>query len=843
MPPSEQNDAAKLALSNWQSTGWPLLNQFCIDCHNADLAEGELDLSGYETLEDIDGGASSMQRVLEMIRFGAMPPDDADLPSEQERKTLVASLDATLYSVSCDLRPRPGDVTARRLNRSEYNHAIRDLFGMDLRPADAFPSDEVGAGFDNNGDVLSLSPMLVEKYLTAAEQVAQAVIVDPDTFPRLDKEIPSDQLLWHGERKIGSFFGLFLKPESFVWTTFEVPHRGQYELVVIGGASSKRGSSNQKENDKRGSENDPHVIAAVFDQTGILVGKTDLGYYGGSGGSDRGKIKLNLPPGKHRFMVQFFDPNEDNDLHVDKTHRTNFDDLPKPWVAAAMESVKSPLKPDRKFDTDDYPFMVRRIGLRGPAELPGELFPPSQKQIVRRVASRRGETWRDVEDAARECLKPLMRSAFRGPVTDEEVGPYAGLVVQACERGDSYYDGLRIGISAILVSPRFLFRVESPSDEQLANRESDDAPMKLTSHQLATRLSFFLWSSLPDHRLLSLADQNEWNEKQVVAEVRRLLADDRSQSLATEFAAQWLGLRNLTTHEADSELFTSFTPTLKQSMARETELLFDHVLRNNLPVSELITADYTFVDPALAKHYGVDYPDESGDGSDGKFRRVSLVDQPRRGVLGHASVLTLTSNPNRTSPVQRGKWILENVLGTPPPEPPVGVPELDDNKTADAGASLREQLELHRSDPSCAACHRVMDQLGFGLENFDAIGRYRTMDGGLPIDSSGELPGGRSFNGGAQLCDVLSKSETESFARTVTQRLLTFGLGRELSPSDRCTIDAIIQKTESNNFRIVDLILEVVQSPPFQYYEWNEPLQTVSTASASSAPTHAPERN
>ncbi len=842
--------AMKTAVANWTRDGWPLLKQYCLDCHNEDLAEGELDLTAYETLDGVDGGASSMQRVLEMVRFGAMPPDDADLPSDDERKSLVASLDATLYSVSCDLRPRPGDVTARRLNRSEYNHAIRDLFGMDLRPADKFPSDEVGAGFDNNGDVLSLSPMLIEKYLTAAEEVAAAVIVDPDTIPRLNKEVPTDQLHWHGDRKIGSFFGMFLNAGSVAWATYDVPYHGVYDLAISGGATEKLPSSDgQDEKAKKQDEGKP-VIAAIFDQTGTLIGKSSLTYFGGGGGSDRGRMTVTLAPGKHRFLVQFFD--DDKDLEVGKTYREEFDRLPEQWIASAERSMKSPLVPSGKFDGKKYPYLIRRLSLSGPRELPEELFPPSQERIVRRVAGRRGTGWKDVEKSARECLKPLMRSAFRGPVSDDAVGPYANLVVESCDRGESYYDGLRIAVSAVLVSPRFLFRVESPTDQQLAERKETFDPIELTPLQLASRLSFFLWSSLPDESLLSAAEKNRLNQSQVLAEIERMLSDDRSGSLATEFAAQWLGLRNLTTHEADAEMFATFTPELKHAMTRETEALFTHVLRNNLPVAELMTADYTFVNQPLAEHYGIEWPADAKDANAkdpnaknhaDEFRKVSLADHPRRGILGHASVLTLTSNPNRTSPVQRGKWILENVLGTPPPEPPVGVPGLDETKTADAGASLREQLELHRSDPSCASCHKVMDQLGFGLENFDAIGRYRTSEGNQPIDSSGELPGGRSFNGGAELCDVLSKTETESFARTVTARLLTFALGRELSPSDRCTIDAIIKKTAANDYRMVDLIVEVATSAPFRYYEWETPSQTVSTRSDTNVPTDAPEMN
>jgi hypothetical protein len=295
-----------------------------------------------------------------------------------------------------------------------------------------------------------------------------------------------------------------------------------------------------------------------------------------------------------------------------------------------------------------------------------------------------------------------------------------------------------------------------------------------------------------------------------------MIADDKADTLASEFAAQWLGLRNLRQHEVDGDRFAVFDDDLKQAMSRETEFVFMHLVRENRPIAELLTADYSYLNERLAQHYGID--GVRGD----HFRRVSLTETPRRGILSHASVLTLTSNPARTSPVKRGKWVLENVLGTPPPDPPAGVPELEQTKTAAAEASLRQQLELHRADPSCAACHKVMDQLGFGLEQFDAIGRFRNPDSGPPIDASGELPGGRTFNGAAELSQVLGRSERQAFARTATERLLTFALGRELSPSDRCVVDGIVQRTAENDHRVVDLVWEVVQSRPFQYYQMPE---------------------
>ncbi|WP_186775734.1 DUF1592 domain-containing protein [Rubripirellula tenax] len=797
--PSKTHSAAT---EHWSKVGWPLLQKYCLDCHNADNAEAEWDLSNFETLSDSDGGVNSMERVMEMVRFGAMPPEDADLPSDDERKQLVEALDQSMFAVSCDTRPRPGKVTARRLNRAEYNRSIRDLFEMDLRPADQFPSDETGAGFDNNGDLLSMSPLLMEKYLSAAEEVAEAVIVDPDTIETLEENRPSDQLYTHGDRKVGSFFGLFMKPNSFVWADFDVRLAGEYRLSFAGGVTPS-GAESQ--------------IAGVFDETGILVGTMTIKHFGRSGGSSRGEVKLNLKPGKRRLLVQYF--GKDEPLEIGTTYRKDFDSLDPAFVKRAHASIKTPLKPERDIEYDDYSVLFRSMSLTGPSKIPDELFPRTQKTLVRKVAPRRGEGWYDVDESAAVCLKPLMRNAFRGPVSDEEVERYADLVLAATRRGESYHRGLQIAVAAVLVSPRFLFRVESPPSQTNGKQPDAAESVALTQHQLATRLSYFLWSSIPDETLLRLADQGKLKDAEVPRQIKRMLDDPKSESLATEFASQWLGVRKLADHDADTEQFKTFDSNLKSSMAGETENLFQHILRQNRPVSELLTADYTFVNKPLAQHYGLS-PKNLANTNDDRFVKVSLEATPRRGILSHASVLTLTSNPNRTSPVGRGKWILENVLGTPPPEPPPGVPEIDEAKLSSAGLSFREQLEQHRADPSCASCHRVMDQLGFGLEQFDAVGQFRKNEGGKPIDASGELPGRREFNGAVELSELLGKTETESFARTATTRLLTYAIGRELTPNDRCVVDAIIEETADKNYRFVDLITEVIMSRPFQFYEW-----------------------
>jgi len=791
---AETKTRSDAALASWKKNGLPIMQAYCSDCHNRDFQEGGLDLSPFETLDNLS--TSEVKRVLEMVRFGAMPPEDYDVPETDERKELVAALEATLFSSTCDTQPKAGKVTVRRLNRAEYNNSIRDLFEMDLRPADQFPSDEVGAGFDNNGDVLSMSPMLIEKYITAAENVSRQVLIDPDDLARLSRDIPGDQLPIYGDPAIGRFGGRFIGMDEFAFFDVEAPYDGQYRIRVRGGTTS---------------EKDAPMHVAIYDETGQLLALDDLKHFGGGGSSDSFRETIELTAGQHRL---YFVPVETPDgLKVGQSTFDRVDDLDSERIKTILAELGEPKRPDDRIKSDRHPFMFRALKIEGPNEHPNSAYPPAQFEICRHVAPERNDRYSDVIENASKNLRPLMRRAFRGPIAKGEVQPYAALVKQATDEDKSFHRGMQIAVSALLVSPRFLFRVETPPE---ASEPNDFGDVALSPHQLATRLSYFVWSSTPDQRLLDLADKDQLSEQRLRKEVQRMLKDEKADALATQFAAQWLGLRNLTEHDADKERFPGFDDELKSAMVRETESLFLHVLRNNLPVAEFLTADYSFVNPELAEHYGIEH---DGD----EFQRVSLTETPRRGLLAHASVLTLTSTPTRTSPVLRGKWILENVLGTKPPDPPAGVPELEESGTADDSATLREQLELHRQSATCASCHRVMDQLGFGLDDFDAVGKYRSTDAGKPIDASGALPDGRSFNGGVELSKMLGRTETDAFARTLIQRLLTFALGRELTPDDRCTVDEIAARAKDNQYRLADIVSDVATSRPFRFQTVSDP--------------------
>ncbi len=790
------------ASSRWQLTGWPLLEKYCVECHNRDVQEGELDLTSMRDEGSAADQAMMWNRVLQMVRFGAMPPEDAMLPSDTERRTLSDSIDSSLYHGNCDLRPKAGRVTARRLNRAEYSNSIRDLFGIEFNVAEDFPSDEVGGGFDNNADVLSMPPMLLEKYLESAEKIASLVILDPKDLKSTEQERSGDGIGVVGESLTESFYGRILKFDAFAWVEFDVGQAGKYRLRVSGGAWRDKHS--------------PQAYA-VYDSTGTPIYAGEF-QKTSSGDSHSATFSRELEAGKQFFVVAPLEqlPDGFKDDQPDTIGR--FDSIGKlddKAIQAGQEQFGKPLTVDHDTSSDELRLMVRKFSIEGPTEYPKSQYPTSQSMILRRLPESRGDRYRNVDDTAAECLRPLMEKMFRGPVDDDTVNRYANLVEASTNRSLSFERGMQIAISALLVSPRFLFRVELPVD---GAQPEDAGDYRLSNYQLASRLSYFLWSTTPDETLLRAAREGKLRtEQELMRQVDRMLADPKSRSLATEFAAQWLGLRNLSGVERDAQRFPKFDAGLLDSMTKETELFFVNMLRENRPAGELLDADYTFVNPSLAKFYGLSWNETSGSDSfgDDRFQKVSLSNTPRRGVLTHASVLTLTSYPTRTSPVQRGKWILENILGTPPPDPPPNVPELAATK-APEGASIREQLALHRENASCASCHKVMDQLGFGFEQFDAIGQFRTEQ---QIDSSGELPGGRKFAGGEQLAAILRATESPRFANTVTEKLLGFALGRELSPDDRCVTDKIVADNKQNDYRLADLLKGVVLSRPFQYFQ------------------------
>ncbi len=787
--------------SAWQQTGWPLVQKFCIDCHNEEVQEGEIDLTLMRDETSAPANAILWNRALQMIQFGAMPPEDAELPTTGERRALGDAVDRSLYDVTCDLRPKPGRVTARRLNRAEYQNTIRDLFAIDFNVSDEFPSDEVGGGFDNNADVLSMPPMLLEKYIEAAEQIAARAIFDPSSLEATEQERSGDGIGVVGNSETESFYGRILEADAFAWVEFDVEQAGKYRVKLDGSAWNK-------------SKRDQPF--AIYDELGTPIYADDFKSVERSSGSHSISFSRELAAGKRFFIIASLEELPDNidEDHPDEVSQfAKLDRLDESAIAAGRKQFGTPLEVNHHDVNDQHSLMVRRFSIDGPSEYASADLPSSQAMILRRVAYQKKGRYEDVDDAARECLKPLIEKMFRRPADDETVNRYVKLVEDATEREESFHRGMQIALTALLVSPRFLFRVEVPESWSEPDAYGDHA---LSSLQLASRLSYFLWSSTPDDTLMQLAKNGKLDEeKELKRQVQRMLRDPRSRSMSSEFAAQWFGLRNLAGVDRDAERFPQYDAELLDSMTDETAELFRYVMRENLPVGELLSADYTFIDKSLAKFYDLPWKDDNDD----PVHRVSLTQTERRGVLTHASVLTLTSYPTRTSPVQRGKWILENVLGTPPPDPPPNVPELGATK-GDLNATIREQLAMHRDNAACASCHRVMDQLGFGFEQFDAIGQFRQ---GEQLDASGELPGGRKFAGGRELAEILRQTESERFALTVTERLLAFALGRELTPDDRCVTDKITNDNAAKDYPLADIVTSVVLSRPFRYFHAETP--------------------
>lgn len=717
----------------------PFVKEFCQDCHTGEEAQAGIDFEKWTHSDAIvKGDREHWEKILAMIEIGAMPPPDADQPKKAARQEIVAYLEDKLYNLDCDIIDDPGRVTVRRLNRAEYNNTVRDLLGVTFKPADDFPSDDVGYGFDNMGDVLSLSPLLMEKYLDAAEQITNEALplVSPES---LRQTFDLDKLNAGNNSKRGDFWGL--PSRGRVTLRYEAQFGGEFIIRI-------RAQADQAGNElaKMQLEIDGKP-ARVFD----IQGQRKPDFY---------EHRVDLKPGRHEIAAAFI-----NDYYVKNKADRN--------LYVGRFEVASPVSPE----------VAARVG---------------------RFVSARPDGETGVGLAAQTVLRPFIERAFRRRATAAEVQQFVSIVEAVVEDGESYDFAVRIAVQAVLVSPSFLFRVEfdqKPNDPK--------AERSVTDFELASRLSYFLWSSMPDEQLFKLARTGQLKEPATLtAQVKRMLKDEKSQALVDNFAEQWLNLRMLDEVSPDPKLFTTFNDRLRNDMKRETLMLFAEVMKQDRSVLDFLDADFTFVNERLAKHYGM----EGVRGEE--FQKVSLDTSQRAGVLTQASILTITSNPDRTSPVKRGKWILENILGKEPPPPPPGVPELEETQKTSPNASMREQLEKHRADPGCASCHTTMDALGFGFENFDAVGVWRDKDGQHAIDSSGELPTGEKFNGPVELVRIL-KARKDQFSRALAEKMLTYALGRGLSYYDRCAVDDILKELNRKNYRFSELVLGITRSKPF----------------------------
>lgn len=739
-------DTAKPDLKHAYATKvWPLLQQYCITCHNDKKMSAGLTLEGYKDEVAAMKDRKTFEKVRQQLFSREMPPKNKPQPKEADRDEVAQWIGDQLTKIECGLNRDPGRPTIRRLNRAEYNNTIRDLVGVNFLPAADFPTDDVGYGFDNIGDVLSMPPILLEKYLAAADKILdQAIVINKPIKPEKSFFRPQNLISTLGKESKQKN-RIMLHSNGAAIQQFEVLHEGEY-LFRAKAYGDRAGDQLPK-------------MALQVDRKDQKVFDVDA--------KDKAKVyevKVQLTAGKHAFAAAFT-----NDFVDEKT----------------------------KADRNLY---VEGLELEGPFNAAPKPLPESHKKIM--IAEPQGLAgW---SSAAERIIENFTKKAYRRPVKKEEIARLMTLYKRAEQAGEPFEKCIQYVLKAVLVSPHFLFRIEI--DER---KDDPNFVHAVNDYELASRLSYFLWSTMPDDELFRLAANKTLHEKDVlIAQTRRMLKDPKATSLTDNFASQWLQLRTLDTLSPDRQTYPTYDSALKNAMVRETELYFEHILKEDRSVLEFLDSDYTFVNGRLARHYGIE-------GVKGpEFQKVKLTDKNRGGIFGQASFLTLTSNPTRTSPVKRGKWILENILGTPPPPPDPDAGMLEESKEVTLKGTLRQRMEQHRANPNCAVCHQKMDPLGFGLENFDGVGSWRTMDGKFPIDSSGDLPGGLTFKGPRELRNILL-GKADLFRRCLSEKMLTFAIGRGLEYYDKCALDDISKNLAANEDRFSALVIGIVQSEPF----------------------------
>lgn len=815
-----QSPAATAAAPSFEHSLQPLLNKSCLPCHNAKLKTADVDFSRFKTAESVAADPDLWEKAVEKLRTGAMPPKGIPRPPQAEIETVAKWIEGEIARKEASAKPDPGRVTARRLNRVEYNNTVHDLLAVDFRPADDFPQDDSGYGFDNIGDVLSLSPVLMERYLNAAEKVVQYAMNGPEKMkPTLIRHQPPKRE-----------FQLFFEPKfeydlsGFSMTNaLHVMHR----FPVAGDYTFRVALEGRRPN---GSE--PVAIAFWID--GKKAQEFSIDAPSDGFGIDlfgsQSEFKLHVPSGEHWLSASVMRIYEGLPPSWHGPNPSKRPEPPPPDITKFMRKLKDPtpeqLEAERKKAADRMAkakIAANRVYIHY-VEVAG----PYTQDAVKPVESRAriftcGHTEGQAHTAScpRTIVSNFARRAFRRPVGDADVQPYLALYKQARQAGSNFDEAIGVALQGVLVAPDFLFRIErteaarAPFRNASLSPDGGKAPASMASivpidqFSLASRLSYFLWSTMPDEELMRCAERGTLrNPATLKAQVQRMLKDPRSHALAENFAGQWLELRRLESVVPDREKFPDFDNYLRMSMRQETEMFFDDMVHQDRSVLELIDGKSTFVNQKLAEFYGI--PGVTGT----DFRRVSLEGTKRSGILTQASVLTVSSYATRTSPVLRGKWVLENLLNAPPPPPPPNVPKLDEEASGTT-ASIREQMEAHRANPMCASCHSKMDPLGFALENFNAIGAWREKDGKFPIDASGKLPDGRGFNGAAGL-ETLFRQQPDAFVECVTDKLLTYALGRGLERYDRRTVKEISKRVAGDDYRFSSLVLEIVNSLPFQ---------------------------
>ena len=757
-----------------------VFDTYCVTCHNTRVKTAGLALDALD-LERVGDRAETWEKVVRKLRTGAMPPAGRPRPGKALSDSAASWLEASLDRAALE-HPNPGRPTLHRLNRVEYRNAIRDLFALEIDPASLLPSDSAAYGFDNNGDALSLSPVLAERYLGAARTISQMALghgagsqssetvfvpTDRNQGIRLNDDLP-----W------GSRGGLAIR--------YAFPADGEYLFQLRLNESGADGGI-------MGLTADPQQLDVSLDH-GLawttIVGGPDTAKEAADERTkrilDALQFRASVTAGSHVVQAYF----------VQRT-------------SAVLEDLFDPYLRRDPYRAGNGEPGISTLTITGP--LASDSAPIVESASRRRLLVCQPTAHGDETRCAKQIVATLARRAYRRPVNDEDLQvPIARYRDGAREVGGGaagFEYGLELALRGILVSPNFLFRFEGQPDAA-----APGTPYRITDVELASRLSFFLWSSIPDDELLRLAEKKTLHNPDVLEQqVKRMLADPRSDALASNFAGQWLHVRNVAAFRPSPELLFHFDDSLRQAFETETSLFFGSIVHENRSVLDLLDADYTFLNERLARHYGI------GGVYGERFRRVALPpESARRGLLGQGSILTDTSRANRTSPVIRGKWILENIFGTPPPAPPANVPELKDERNPAKVLPMREQMAQHRANPVCASCHAQMDELGFALENFDAIGEWRDLDAaGARIDPAAKLPDGTKFSGPVELRKVLL-SHADDFLTTLTEKLLTYALGRGIDAADAPAVRQIKRDAARTNYRFAALVQGIVSSTPFQ---------------------------
>jgi len=747
-----------------QQTFWQTTKVYCDTCHFGPKAKAKLNLESLD-LANLGNNGETWEKILRKLRNREMPPVGMPRPQEVTYQGLVSAIESERDRVA-EVRPNPGRPTLHRLNRTEYANAVRDLLALDIDVSEMLPADDIGYGFDNIGDVLQVSPVLLERYLSAARKISRTAVGDM-TLPASYQTYTIPHGLIQDDRlsetaPVGSRGGTAIH--------HYFPVDGEYEISITlqrNRNDEYLGFERERKLDLRLDDQRLQLFTIPASQKKIVLG-------GGTPPDANIRVHLSVKAGNREIGALFLKDSVLQEGIIDKV---------------------------RDDDVKTYFEGVGSVTVAGPFNVEGPGHTVTRDKIFICHPAKTA----DEEACAEKILSNLAHRAYRRPVSADDMPQLLALYKEGAENG-GFEAGVRLALQKILVSPEFLFRAElDPADA------APGTVYRVSDVELASRLSFFLWSSIPDDELLAIAEKGQLHDPSVLkAQVKRMMADPRSEALIKNFVGQWLFLRNVSRISPDTSTFMTFDENLRRSMAKETELLVESQVREDHSVVDLLSTDYTFLNQRMAEHYGIKgiYGTE--------FRRVKLEDPKRFGLLGQASILAVTSYPNRTAPTIRGKWVLEQLLGTPPPPPPPNVPSLKDDQTTQK-LTMRQRMELHRASPQCAACHRMTDPLGFALDNFDGIGSWRDSlgPGSGPIDSSGTLPDGTPFNGPVGLRQVLLKKR-DMFIENFTERLLTYALGRGVEEYDHAVIRKITRDASADNQRWSSIILGIVNSTPFQ---------------------------